>query len=1157
MRAVIAHLIGEDPAVPYDAEKYTLQRAIDGSLHVDAQNQRNNFKLESQDHAPRVYGSPMQESGTGEARHPPPNSQEPASLGCWIVPPENYEISGARRQLATDAVHPRVPQQVAAGLPCTAPSNTSASYEADMFLTPFDRSQDMIATGSLINTYTGEVAACFEDAPPPPDRIAGDTVRERKGSQLRLLAAEGNVPSSSRRKKEQEDPLQPGDAGAIVPAASHRIGADVQMERAERSERDLYFNRNELAPTELMQTRNPFGFDGYSNRLRIQPFMPTTQELDNKSWIPNATARPSSTAQPRAAQRLSQDALGGREGPAGCTTHTEPGSLMANVRVEDTNRNLEGQSAKFNLCASQLYGASAQSTQLVSLSQPDSRPHDRGRTAVNTDVGSAVMCASPDSVLSTLKGHTWNERISTRADVSKQVQGAVLAVGESSQNNSDSVPGNSDGRAAAHELPSFVTGSLVVNEGGRGTTASREAPTLAVAPGFRVASETRETYGGRLEQQASTSLPQIPVSRADTRTSALDSAALSRGLAVPHHRTDAPLNASFSCVSAHRPSDTKETPVPTVPRNARPWCTSEPLVNASRRHINKPEWLNTDRATASNVSMVSTAPALPAFGHTAHPGSKHAFWPTSRDNAPHFPELASVQTAEQAIPHNRGSQVSRTREGALQLDSSATAQTAERDIPHNRGSQVSRTREGALQLDSSATAQTAERDIPHNRGSQVSRTREGALQLDSSATAQTAERNIPHNRGSQVSRTREGALQLDSSATAQTAERDIPHNRGSQVSRTREGALQLDSSATAQTAERAIPRNRGSQVSRAREGALQLDSSATAQTAEQAKLLFRSAEVQEGVSSARCNIPHVGSAPHVSAKENREEIINQQGLMGASSDQTSNAAYAPISTREQKTQPENTRAYGSNYFCDTTATGDRVPGATYVSGRMANTGTEHLYHAQITNERTASAALAASVDLAQQSVEEHPAIGGGSDSVTFMDVSARCPKRAPERTQNERSGSNCSNYFDAHASYTGSQNMRTHRKQPSEPQSIQGGAADVARRIDSGTLFVSDLRGLQEILPPVVALVGGDVIMDPMRRFDAGLRTLREEMEVTPQIIYADQRLNERASIGHLHSPHRRELRIVRSPKSAVRVRSGLAQTLSGTLSSRCEEIVE
>ena len=214
MKSLIARLIGEDPSEAYVADKYALE-------------------------PPRLYGAPQ--PGRRVVPQQQPAAQEPVPFGCWIVPPEIQETTGGRRQLVSDGVVPRVSREVAVSAPCSA--STTALYEPETFLTPFDRAQDMVATGTLINTYTGEVASCFEDGLPPPDRTPGDAVRERKSAQLRLLAASGNPPAP-RHKKEQEDPIQPGDAGRIRTRGMYSVSLGVQKEHAERQGRDLYFNRN-------------------------------------------------------------------------------------------------------------------------------------------------------------------------------------------------------------------------------------------------------------------------------------------------------------------------------------------------------------------------------------------------------------------------------------------------------------------------------------------------------------------------------------------------------------------------------------------------------------------------------------------------------------------------------------------------------------------------------------------------------------------------------------------------------------------------------------------------------------------------------------------------------------------------------------------------
>ena len=395
MRSILAHFLGEDPEATYDAGKYALGAQ---SSDASAPWMPSNITGAS---PPRLYGAPL--PGGGAAPRGEASAQEAVPLGCWILPASNYEATGAQRQLRSDEVVPRVPQQIAVAQACIGAGNTVAEYVPETFLTPFDRAQAMVATGSLINTYTGEVASTFEDAMPPPDRTPGDSRRERKTSHLRLLAAEGN-PRTTRRKREQENPLPAGDAGRAGLSASVRIGADVNKEKAERHVRDAYFNRTDMAPTEAQQTRNPFAFDGYNNRLRIQPFLPVTQELDAKQWTPNATLLPGSALPRRAATRLRADARPGRAGPAGCDAHLEPAAqIVSTIRLGSSTRNLEEQTTPGGGgWGAQFSGATVPQEQrplAAERSQPSS-----GGYAHAPQADAPTICASAESVLGTLRG---------------------------------------------------------------------------------------------------------------------------------------------------------------------------------------------------------------------------------------------------------------------------------------------------------------------------------------------------------------------------------------------------------------------------------------------------------------------------------------------------------------------------------------------------------------------------------------------------------------------------------------------------------------------------------------------------------------------------------------------------------------------------------
>jgi len=320
MKGLLGVLLGEDPQQRYDPHKFTssssapalpLQRAAAAPAAAKASPPPQPLPpraapepLQSlaapqllppaPEATPRLYGS-----GNQELANNPSAQSEPVPLGCWMVsqPGSLYPV---RQQLKQDTIPLTARVQIAACNPPIGRRGTAALYEPESFMSPIETTQPVVATGSLINTYTGEVTDLFEDAMPPPDngRDAGDAVRERRQAQRRLLAAEGNV-NASHRKREQQDPIQPGDAGVSTQLANFQISADVATEWNERANRDLFFNRNELAPTELEMTRNPFGFEGYNNRLRVFPYLLPTQELDDKDWTANATLLPGGEQRPQ------------------------------------------------------------------------------------------------------------------------------------------------------------------------------------------------------------------------------------------------------------------------------------------------------------------------------------------------------------------------------------------------------------------------------------------------------------------------------------------------------------------------------------------------------------------------------------------------------------------------------------------------------------------------------------------------------------------------------------------------------------------------------------------------------------------------------------------------------------------------------------------
>jgi len=353
---------GETLATPYDPERFHPERVM----------------------APNLYGANAPK---------PPQAQQASGLGCWLLAQDVPPMVGAERGMVLDPPPPRAPQNVAVA---PAPrGGEAANFEETTWRTPFDRAQELVATGSLVNAYTGEVTSTYEDAMPMPNRQPGDLKRERKAAQLRLLAAEGNV--TTRQKREQANPLPSADAGQL-PAGSHaafQVANDVHQEQVERNNRDVFFNRNELAPTELQMTRNPYGFDGYNSRLRINPHMPPTQELDKQDWVTNAAVQATTAQAKRPKTRLKTDVSQARVGNAQAALPAEP--ILAQVlRKEPTQRNTQMQ--EMNVRTESLYGQAPPAERSLA---PEQAPRV-ARTTVRAAPG--AMVASSSSVLASLRG---------------------------------------------------------------------------------------------------------------------------------------------------------------------------------------------------------------------------------------------------------------------------------------------------------------------------------------------------------------------------------------------------------------------------------------------------------------------------------------------------------------------------------------------------------------------------------------------------------------------------------------------------------------------------------------------------------------------------------------------------------------------------------
>ena len=284
-RTTVASLIGVDLAMPYDPERFgggapKPARHSGGALYGSAPPEDTDAEAgegEVPVRPPIKRGLPPPPPQREEAK-----AEDPVDLGCFILPGGANLQSGGSRQLSYTTVPLRGKGSGEAVL--SAHAEGASLYDEDSFLSRIDNAREMVSTGHLVNTYTGEVSETYEDVIPPPDRSGGDQERENKSKQLRLQWAQGDKNHKHRAKRELEVPLPDQDSGEIrgVTAEISVISNQVQTEALERWNRDVYFNRTGLVPAEPEWTENPYGFDGYNNRIRIYPHMPALNDLDEE-----------------------------------------------------------------------------------------------------------------------------------------------------------------------------------------------------------------------------------------------------------------------------------------------------------------------------------------------------------------------------------------------------------------------------------------------------------------------------------------------------------------------------------------------------------------------------------------------------------------------------------------------------------------------------------------------------------------------------------------------------------------------------------------------------------------------------------------------------------------------------------------------------------
>jgi hypothetical protein len=163
-------------------------------------------------------------------------------------------------------------------------------YSNSLYQTPYDTTQNVISTGKLVNTYTGELFETFENQLPPPNTTKGHIPGyQLKQINPRLLWANGgyNHHKPPPRKKEQPGYVfNPVSArGGSTAFGEQTYTGEIRKQQELINMRDLYNNRNGNQVVEpSMIGERPAGFFGLVPRFRTNPYINPTNELDMRDY---------------------------------------------------------------------------------------------------------------------------------------------------------------------------------------------------------------------------------------------------------------------------------------------------------------------------------------------------------------------------------------------------------------------------------------------------------------------------------------------------------------------------------------------------------------------------------------------------------------------------------------------------------------------------------------------------------------------------------------------------------------------------------------------------------------------------------------------------------------------------------------------------------
>ena len=220
------------------------------------------------------------------SHHPVPTKHQPIFLGCNLM--SNGEDQWSHRMTYLNRWFDEDNGEIMVSTPPSMKTKYTGGYTDELFKTPIDNTENKISTGVMINPYTGEMYETFENAMPPPNTDKWIPSERFEIVNPKLLQMFGGLDPHAPLPKKKEVCLSvpTSDFGPNV-WGDQLYEEERRRRMVEVVNRELWNNRDgDYASPLAFAKEKPAGFVGVQPMYRALPYLPPTQTLDLKGYVP-------------------------------------------------------------------------------------------------------------------------------------------------------------------------------------------------------------------------------------------------------------------------------------------------------------------------------------------------------------------------------------------------------------------------------------------------------------------------------------------------------------------------------------------------------------------------------------------------------------------------------------------------------------------------------------------------------------------------------------------------------------------------------------------------------------------------------------------------------------------------------------------------------